>query len=136
LMQGDPKVDVHIHEDEMGDEGAVDSKLVSLAKVMDARICTTDFNLGQTASLQSIDVLNVNELANSVKSVVFIGEEMMVKLIKEGKELNQAIGYMDDGTMVVVGDGKRSIGQSVGIVVTSVLQTQTGKMIFAKISKQ
>jgi uncharacterized protein YacL len=132
LMQNDPKVDVHIHEDEMAEAGAVDIKLVSLAKLMDARICTTDFNLGQTASLQNIDVLNVNELANAVKSVIFIGEEIDIKLVKEGKESNQAIGYLDDGTMVVVTDGRKKIGQNVGAVVTSVLQTQTGKMIFAK----
>jgi len=133
MMQNDPKVDVHIHEDEMREEGAVDIKLVSLAKIMDARICTTDFNLGQTASLQNIDVLNVNELASSVKSVVFIGEEMKIKLIKEGKESNQAVGYLEDGTMVVVGDGRKQIGQTVTAVVTSVLQTQSGKMIFAKL---
>ena len=133
LMQNDPKVDVHVHEDEMADVGAVDIKLVSLAKLMDARICTTDFNLGQTASLQNIDVLNVNELANSVKSVIFIGEEITIKLIKEGKEASQAVGYLDDGTMVVVTDGRKKIGQNVTTVVTSVLQTQTGKMIFARI---
>ena len=136
LMQNDPKVDVHIHEDEMTEVGEVDAKLVSLAKLMDARICTTDFNLAQTASLQTIEVLNVNELANSVKSVVFIGEELDVKLTKDGKEANQAVGYMDDGTMVVVSDAKRFVGQNVHAVVTSVLQTQSGKMIFAKLSQR
>jgi len=136
FMQNDPKVDVHIHEDEMTEVGEVDAKLVSLAKLMDARICTTDFNLAQTASLQTIEVLNVNELANSVKSVVFIGEELDVKLTKDGKEANQAVGYMDDGTMVVVSDAKRFVGQNVHAVVTSVLQTQSGKMIFAKLSQR
>ncbi|HLF18776.1 MAG TPA: TRAM domain-containing protein [Candidatus Omnitrophota bacterium] len=136
LMQNDPKVDVHIHEDEMTEPGDVDAKLVSLAKLMDARICTTDFNLGQTASLQHIEVLNMNELASSVKSVVFIGEELDVKLTREGKEASQAVGYMDDGTMVVVSDARKLIGQNVCAAVTSVLQTQSGKMIFAKLSQR
>lgn len=132
LMQNDPKVDVHIHEDDMVDEQDVDAKLVSLAKVMDARVCTTDFNLSQSASLRDIEILNVNELANAVKSVIFIGEELKIKLVKEGKEPTQAVGYLDDGTMVVVSDGRRLIGQLVKTTVTSVLQTQSGKMIFAK----
>jgi len=136
LMQEDPKVDVHIHEDEMIDEQDVDAKLVSLAKIMDARVCTTDFNLSQSASLRDIEILNVNELANAVKSVIFIGEELKIKLVKEGKEPTQAVGYLEDGTMVVVSDGRKNIGQLVKTTVTSVLQTQSGKMIFAKTAKE
>jgi len=94
-----------------------------------------DFNLNRVASIQGIKVLNINELANALKPVVFPGEEMHIKLIKEGKEHNQAVGYLDDGTMVVVEDARRLIGQDVKAVVTSVLQTQAGRMIFTKITK-
>ena len=94
-----------------------------------------DFNLNRVASIQGIKVLNINELANALKPVVFPGEEMHLKLIKEGKEHNQAIGYLDDGTMVVVEDARRLIGQDVKVVVTSVLQTQAGRMIFTKVEK-
>jgi len=132
MMQNDPKVDIFIHEDEMSGPQSVDTKLVRQAKLMDARVCTTDFNLGQTASLQGIDVLNVNELASAVKSVVFMGEELEVKLIKEGKEPEQAVGYLDDGTMIVVSDSRKFIGRAIKVTVTSVLQTATGKMIFAR----
>jgi uncharacterized protein YacL len=94
-----------------------------------------DFNLNRVASIQGIKVLNINELANALKPVVFPGEEMHIKLIKEGKEHNQAVGYLDDGTMVVVEDARRLLGQDVKVVVTSVLQTQAGRMIFTKIDK-
>lgn len=133
LMQEDPKMDVHIHEDDLTGSEPVDSKLIRLAKMMDARICTTDFNLGRTATLQGIDILNVNELVQAVKSVLFTGDKIEVKLIKEGKEAHQAVGYMDDGTMIVVSDAREMIGREVRVGVTSVLQTQSGKMIFAKI---
>lgn len=135
MMQNDPKMDVHIHEDDVTSGVEVDARLVRLAKLMEARICTTDFNLSQTAGLQGIEVLNIHELVNAVKSVVFTGERMEVKLIREGKEQNQAVGYLDDGTMVVVPDGRSNLGQNVHVVVTSVLQTQAGRMIFAKIER-
>ena len=106
-----------------------------LAKLLEAKILTVDFNLNRVASIQGIKVLNINELANALKPVVFPGEEMHIKLIKDGKEHNQAIGYLDDGTMVVVEDARRLIGQDVKVVVTSVLQTQAGRMIFTKIEK-
>ena len=96
---------------------------------------TVDFNLNRVASIQGIKVLNINELANALKPVVFPGEQMHIKLIKEGKEHNQGIGYLDDGTMVVVEDARRLLGQDVLVVVTSVLQTQAGRMIFTKIEK-
>lgn len=133
LMREDSKMDVHIHEDDLIGSEPVDSKLIRLARMMDARICTTDFNLGRTAELQGVDVLNVNELVHAVKSVLFTGDQIEVKLIKEGKESHQAIGYMDDGTMIVVSNARELIGQQVKVDVTSVLQTQAGKMIFAKI---
>lgn len=132
VMQKDSTVDLRIHEDDMAGGQDVDSKLIQLAKMIDAKICTTDFNLNRVAAIQGIQVLNVNELANAVKSVVYPGEVMEVKLIKEGKEFNQAVGYLDDGTMIVVTEGKKMIGQNVKVEVTSVLQTQAGKMIFAR----
>ena len=135
-MQKDPAADVHIHEDDFGGSEAVDLKLVKLAKLMDARICTTDFNLSRISSIQGIEMLNVNDLVNAVKPVVFTGEELEIRLMKEGKEANQAIGYLEDGTMVVVSDGRRALGQTVKVYVTSALQTQAGRMIFAKMERQ
>jgi len=134
-MQKDSLIDIHIHEDDLMEEEGVDAKLVRLAKVMDARIYTTDFNLDRVASLQGIDILNVNTLIEATKVVVSAGEELRVKLVKEGKESHQAIGYMADGTMVVVSEAQSLIGQTVHVLVTSVLQTQAGKMIFGKLSK-
>ncbi len=96
---------------------------------------TVDFNLNRVASLQGIKILNINELANVLKPVVFPGEHMQTKLIREGKEYNQAVGYLEDGTMIVVEDARKLIGQDVKVVVTSVLQTQAGRMIFTKLEK-
>jgi len=127
--------DIAINEEEIPEIKEVDSKLVKLAKLVEAKIMTVDFNLNRVASLQGIKVLNINELANVLKPVVFPGEEMKIKLVKEGKEHNQAVGYLEDGTMVVVEDSRRLIGQDVRVVVTSVLQTQAGRMIFTKINK-
>lgn len=135
MMQKDPKVDVHIHEDELTGEQGVDQKLIVLAKMMDARICSTDFNLSRIAGLQGVEVLNVQELSNAVKVVIFPGDILEVKLTKEGKEPTQAVAYLDDGTMVVVSDGRKHIGDKVSAMVTSVLQTQAGKMIFAKMER-
>lgn len=109
----------------------VDAMLVSLAQEIGAAIVTNDFNLNKVAELQGVKVLNVNELANALKPVVLPGEEMTVQVIKEGKEQNQGIGYLDDGTMIVVESGKKHINETVHVVVTSVLQTVAGKMIFA-----
>jgi uncharacterized protein YacL len=94
-----------------------------------------DFNLNRVAGIQGVKVLNINELANALKPVVFPGEHMQIKLIKEGKERNQAVGYLEDGTMVVVEDARRLLGQEVRVAVTSVLQTQAGRMIFTKIER-
>jgi uncharacterized protein YacL len=134
-IQNEPGMDITIHEQDFSETSEVDAKLVLLAKLLEAKILTVDFNLNRVASIQGIKVLNINELANALKPVVFPGEEMHLKLIKEGKEHNQAVGYLDDGTMVVVEDARRLIGQDVRVVVTSVLQTQAGRMIFTKVEK-
>lgn len=132
-MQEDINIDIQVREEDVAGTTEVDTKLIRLAKVLDAKICTTDFNLAQIASLQKIDVLNIHELVSAVKSVIFTGEQLPVNLIKEGKEKDQAVAFLDDGTMIVVSDAKDKIGKSVNVEVTSVLQTQTGKMIFAKL---
>jgi len=134
-IQNEPGMDITIHEQDFTETSEVDAKLVLLAKLLEAKILTVDFNLNRVASIQGIKVLNINELANALKPVVFPGEEMHIKLIKEGKEHNQAIGYLDDGTMVVVEDARRLLGQDVKVAVTSVLQTQAGRMIFTKLEK-
>ena len=110
----------------------VDSKLVRLAKQTDSSIMTNDFNLNKVAEIQGIKVLNINELANAIKPVVVSGEEMSVYLVKEGKEPGQAVAYLDDGTMIVVENGRRFVGSSIEVIVTSVLQTAAGRMIFAR----
>jgi uncharacterized protein YacL len=111
----------------------VDTRLVKLAKKLGGHIVTNDFNLNKVAALQGVTVLNVNELANALKPVVLPGEEMPVTVIKEGKEQNQGVAYLDDGTMIVIEEGRRHIGEHLSVVVTSVLQTVAGKMIFARI---
>jgi uncharacterized protein YacL len=115
------------------DNDQVDAKLVKLAKHLNGTIVTNDFNLNKVAELQGIPVLNVNELANALKPVVLPGEEMGVTIIKEGKEHNQGIAYLDDGTMVVIEGAKRHIGEKATVIVSSVLQTVAGKMIFAQL---
>ena len=134
-IQREAGSDVNFNEEDFPEVAEVDSKLVRLAKLLDAKILTVDFNLNRVAGLQGIKVLNINELANALKPVVFPGENMTVKLIREGKEHNQAVGYLDDGTMIVVEDARRFIGQEVKVVVTSVLQTQAGRMIFTKLER-
>ena len=110
----------------------VDGKLVELARQSGAPIITNDFNLNRVAELQGVVVLNVNELANALKPVVLPGEEMAVRIIQEGKEFNQGVGYLDDGTMIVVENGRQYLHRDVEIIVTRVLQTVAGRMIFAQ----
>ena len=110
----------------------VDLKLIELARTLQGKIVTNDFNLNKVAQLRGVEVLNVNELANSLKPVVLPGEAMKVFILKEGKEYNQGVAYLDDGTMVVVDNARRMIGKTIDIVVTSVLQTTAGKMIFGR----
>jgi uncharacterized protein YacL len=110
----------------------VDLKLIELARTLGAKIVTNDFNLNKVAQLRGIDVLNINELANAIKPVVLPGELMKVFILKEGKEYNQGVAYLDDGTMVVVDNARKMIGKTIDVVVTSVLQTTAGKMIFGR----
>lgn len=110
----------------------VDVKLLKLAQIMNGKVVTNDFNLNKVAGIKGVDVLNINELANTLKPVVLPGEEMKLFLVKEGKENNQAVAYLDDGTMIVVEEGRKYIGKTIKVLVTSVLQTAAGRMIFAK----
>jgi uncharacterized protein YacL len=110
----------------------VDLKLIELAKLYEGKIITNDFNLNKVAQLQGVEVLNINELANSLKPIVLPGETMRVFILKEGKEYNQGVAYLDDGTMVVVDNARKMIGKTIDVSVTSVLQTTAGKMIFGK----
>ena len=126
------KEQVVVVDNDYDDISEVDAKLVRLAKQAYAAIITNDYNLNKVAGIQGVKVLNINELANAIKPLVIAGEEMNVYLVKEGKEANQAIAYLDDGTMIVVENGRHSIGNSIPVVVTSVLQTSAGRMIFAK----
>jgi uncharacterized protein YacL len=127
-----PDVKVLISENDFPEIKDVDMKLIELAKQLNGKIITNDFNLNKVADLRGVQVLNVNVLANSLKPVVLPGEAMKVFILKEGKEANQGVGYLDDGTMVVVDNAKRYIGRNIDITVTSVLQTTAGKMFFGK----
>lgn len=131
-MQKELGMMVHIDERDFDDLSEVDSKLVKLAQQAGGKLVTNDYNLNKVAELQGVRVLNINELSNAVKPVVLPGEEMVVHVVKDGKELGQGIGYLDDGTMIVVDGGKKHIGDTIGVLVTSVLQTAAGRMIFAK----
>ena len=131
-MQKETDLEVPEFSGDYSDE-EVDTRLVVVAQEVGGAIITNDFNLNRVAELQGVDVLNVNELANAMKPVVLPGEEMTVTVIKEGKEKEQGIGYLDDGTMIVVEDARRMIGDTLDVSVTSVLQTVQGKMIFAKV---
>ncbi|MBV9232556.1 MAG: PIN domain nuclease [Candidatus Eremiobacteraeota bacterium] len=112
--------------------GNVDARLVRLAQELNAKLITNDYNLNRIAHVEGVSVLNVNELANAVKPVVLPGEELHVAVIREGKEFHQGVGYLEDGTMIVVEHGRRLIGEQTDVVVTSVLQTVAGRMIFAR----
>ncbi len=125
-------LNVQIVEDDFPQIRDVDLKLIELAKALDGKIVTNDFNLNKLAQLQGVQVLNINELANSLKPIVLPGEIMRVFILKEGKEYNQGVAYLDDGTMVVVDNAKKMISKTIDIAVTSVLQTTAGKMIFGK----
>ncbi|WP_047154529.1 PIN/TRAM domain-containing protein [Aneurinibacillus tyrosinisolvens] len=131
-IQKELKVKVIITDQDFEDISEVDSKLVKLAKVMKGKVVTNDFNLNKVCELQGVSVLNINDLANAVKPVVLPGEELHVQVIKDGKENGQGVAYLDDGTMIVVEGGREYIGTVIDVVVTSVLQTSAGRMIFAK----
>ena len=131
-IQKMPQLAVQILEDDFPNVRDVDMKLIELAKVYDCKIMTNDFNLNKVAQLHGVEVLNINELANALKPVVLTGETMRVFILKEGKEYNQGVAYLDDGTMVVVDNARKMISKTVDIAVTSVLQTTAGKMIFGR----
>jgi uncharacterized protein YacL len=134
-MQSNCNLQIQIVPDDFPSIKEVDLKLLELAKKWDAKVVTNDFNLNKVAQLHRVEVLNVNDLANALKPVVLPGEKMNILILKEGKEYNQGVGYLDDGTMVVVDHARRVIGRSVEITVTSVLQTASGKMIFGRIDE-
>ena len=135
-IQKSSQVSTVISEADFPEIKDVDSKLIELAKHLDAKIVTNDFNLNKVAQLQGIPVLNINELANALKPVVLPGETIKVFILKEGKEKDQGVAYLDDGTMVVVDNSRKMIGQNIDITVTSVLQTTVGKMIFGRYNEE
>jgi uncharacterized protein YacL len=130
------RITVRIVDEDFPKIKEVDAKLVALAKLLNAKVITNDFNLNKVAELQGVSVLNINELANSLKPVVLPGETMKVFILKEGKEYNQGVAYLDDGTMVVVENARRLIGKNADVTVTSVLQTTAGRMIFSKLKEE
>lgn len=131
-LQKDPKIPVTISDIDVEGVREVDERLIVLARQLSCPILTNDYNLNRVAELQGVSVLNINELANAVKAILLPGETLEMKIIQEGKEYGQGVGYMEDGTMVVVENGHKYIGQAIPISVTKVLQTAAGRMIFAK----
>jgi uncharacterized protein YacL len=132
-LQKDSRAPIRVTDMDVEDVREVDDKLVVLAKRLKCPILTNDFNLNRVAELQGVRVLNINELANAVKTVFLPGEGMQVQIIQEGKEIGQGVGYLDDGTMVVVEEGRRQMNATVPVIVTKVLQTAAGRMIFARL---
>ncbi|RKD33765.1 PIN/TRAM domain-containing protein [Thermohalobacter berrensis] len=131
-IQKEIDIEVIIYDKDFEDINEVDSKLLKLAQLLKGKVVTNDFNLNKVAEFHGVEVLNINELANALKPVVLPGEEMVVRVIKDGKESGQGVAYLDDGTMIVVDGGKKYIGDTISVMVTSVLQTAAGRMIFAK----
>ena len=132
-LKKENNVEVVISEEDFKDLAGVDAKIVRLAKVLEAKVFTTDYNLNRLAQLEGVKVLNVNDLANALKPIFLPGEKIFIKLIKEGKESNQAVGYLDDGTMVVVENARWLIGKTVEVEVTSILQSPSGRIIFTRL---
>lgn len=133
LQEPGSGVSIEVIEDDPSDVAEVDGKLVRVARKYGAKILTNDLNLNKVAQIEGVEVLNVNDLANALKPAVLPDEEMIVRLVKEGKEALQGVGYLDDGTMVVVDGGKEFVGKEVSVLVTSVLQTSAGRMIFGRL---
>ena len=131
-LQTNPNINVEVAEDDFPDVPEVDTKIVRLARKIGAKIITNDFNLNKVAELQGVTVLSINELANAIRPIVVAGEVIKVRVLREGKEPNQGVGYLDDGTMVIVEYGKQFVGQTVEVVVTQTLQTSAGRMIFTR----
>lgn len=135
-MQKSSNINIEIVEQDFPKIKGVDGKLVALAKQLNAKLLTNDYNLNKVAQLQGVRVLNVNELANAMKPVVLPGEQMTVKIIREGKESGQGVGYLDDGTMIIVDSGQKMLNMNVDVIVTSVLQTTAGRMIFSELKEK
>jgi uncharacterized protein YacL len=135
-IQKMPHLEIEIADEDFPNIADVDLKLIELAKRYDGKIITNDYNLNKVASLQGIEILNVNQLANALKPVVLPGETMRVFILREGKEYNQGVAYLDDGTMVVVDGARRMINKTIDITVTSVHQTTAGKMIFGRLDER
>jgi uncharacterized protein YacL len=131
-LQKEPSIQVEIRDGDVPGANAVDDKLVRLAKKLGCAVLTNDFNLNRVAEIQGVKILNINDLANAVKTVYLPGESLMVEIIQEGKEYGQGVGYLDDGTMIVVENGGQRVGSTVETVVTKVLQTAAGRMIFSR----
>lgn len=131
-IQKELPIETQIWEGDFPDIAEVDSKLLKLAQKLNGKVITNDYNLNKVAEVQGVPVLNINELSNAIKPIVVSGEEMTVEVVKAGKEASQGVAYLDDGTMIVIEDGKKYVGNSITVVVTSVLQTAAGRMIFAK----
>jgi uncharacterized protein YacL len=131
-MQKEESLSIKIHDKDYPELVGADAKLLQFSKEIQAKIVTTDFNLNKVAALQGVTVLNINDLSNALKPVYLPGETMTIFLVKEGKENNQGVGYLEDGTMVVVEDGRKHIGKRMEVLVTSILQTSSGRMVFTK----
>lgn len=138
-MQANPKLEIQFHEGNIAgtqDVRKVDERLVLLARVLDARVITNDFNLNKIAQIQGVEVINLNELSNALKSVALPGEMMLIRVVKPGDQIGQGVGYLEDGTMVVIEQGRQFVNQEIPITVTSVIQTPAGRMIFGRADKQ
>jgi len=135
-LKKEQNIEIDIYNEDIEGVKSVDEKVVVLAQTLDGKILTTDYNLNRIAQLQGLKVLNINDLANALKPTFVAGERFSIKLIKEGKEHNQAVGYLEDGTMVVVENAKWLIGKNVDIEVTSVLQSPSGRIVFTRLANQ
>lgn len=135
-LQKDESVTIKIVDKDYSDITGVDAKLLALSKELDAKIITTDFNLNKVAALQGVTVLNINDLSNALKPIYLPGERMPLFVVKEGKERSQGIGYLDDGTMVVVEEGRKYVGKRIDVIVNSILQTSSGRMVFTKFMQE
>ena len=133
-IKGVEGMEVIIHDEGLSEIKEVDAKLIRLAKMLDCSVVTNDFNLNKIAKIEGVDILNINDLANALRPVIFPGEQMTVHVKREGKERNQGVAFMDDGTMIVVENGKKFMGRSAKVSITSVLQTSAGRMVFAGLS--
>lgn len=136
MQEPGSRINIELIEDDPKDIREVDAKLVRVARKYKSPILTNDLNLNKVAQIEGVDVLNINDLANALKPAVLPDERMNVRIVKEGKEAQQGVGYLDDGTMIVVDGGREHMGQQVEVLVTSVLQTSAGRMIFTKMAKE